>query len=203
MEDRSNPIPPSATDSLGRSVGILRNFSQCSDNFLLNIKNSLCLEMELHELKACRDSYSRSKRNDISLSTLYLFDGIVKGAKKLSVNKAIDNAFFVGLDIFDTYKDMFEKHCLLCGEDISPLSLNSAANVGPRYMSMIGLPCQGKNEFPSFLEENTAFSIILPTAEMSLEEYELLIKKLVFEQDIYERYQVAAKEKVLEKKSEK
>lgn len=187
MEDLANMTNSVPTDSLGRYVGLFRNFSRCSDNFLLDIKSSLGLGMDVSELKLCRSSYLKSMRNDISLSALYLFDEIVKGAKQLSQNQTIADVFFGDKDLIDTYNDLFEKHCLLCGENISPLSLTSAATVASRYMSMIGLPPKAQRTEVSFLEENTAFSIILPTDELSSKEYEPLVKKLIFEQDITDR----------------
>ena len=187
MEDLADMTYSVPTDSLGRRVGLLRNFSRCSDKFLLDIKTSLGLEMSISELSLCRSSYANARKNDISLSTLYLFDEIAKGAKQLSQNQTITDVFFGDKDMLDTYNDLFEKHCLLCGEDISPLSLTSAASVASKYMSMIGLRSQLGNTEASFLEENTAFSIILPTDDISFEEYEALVKKLIFEQDISEK----------------
>lgn len=187
MEDILDMTYTVPTDSLGRQVGLFKNFSRCSDDFLLKIKNSMSLSMELAQLKLCRDSYLKNRRSDINLSTLYLFDEIVKAAKMLAQNQTIENLFFSDRDMFDTYKDLFEKHSLLCGEKISPLSLGSAAAVGSKYMSMIGLPTKERVEPSSFLPENTVFSIVLPSVDISPEEYDLLVKQLIFDDEIADR----------------
>ena len=181
MENAQKTIPASADfpkDSLGRRIGIVKNFSVYSNKMLEGMRGDLGLFMSHSDLVFCRNHYSRQGTSDITLGELYLLDELVKASRGFAKNAAVTELLTDNDDLRETYSDFFEKYSNLYGDDPLPPSLESAAGTCSEYLYKIGayrkdtkqpheLSANEKLSLKlSSITENTAFVMITPQADM-------------------------------------
>lgn len=181
MENAQKIIQASADfpkDSLGRRIGIVKNFSAYSNKMLEGMRGDLGLFMSHSDLVFCRNHYSRQGTSDITLGELYLLDELVKASRGFAKNAAVTELLTDNDDLRDTYSDFFQKYANLYGDDPLPPSLESAAGACSEYLYKIGVYRKAPKQphelstdekfslKPSSITENTAFAMITPQAEM-------------------------------------
>lgn len=187
------------TDSLGRRVGLVKNFSRLDDGALLSLKSTYMLSMSLDELTTCRDICAKHGSKEMSISALYLLDELVSEAKKDQKNIAISSFNTDSKDIFETYEDLIKRYSAIQRKTKTMLPLSDAFEVASEYMALTGKPssklprlsdislADGEKIYPISSEScknsaffsDTVFALITPTRAMSEEEYVALTESFI------------------------
>ena len=187
------------TDSLGRRVGLVKNFSRLDDGALLSLKSTYMLSMSLDELATCRDICAKHGSKEMSISALYLLDELASESKKDPKNIAISSFSTDSKDIFETYEDLIKRYSAIQRKSKTMLPISDAFDVASDYAALTGKPVptlprlsdisleDGKKIYPVASEScknavffsDTVFALISPTREMSDEEYLALAESFI------------------------
>ncbi len=187
------------TDSLGRKMGLVKNFSRLDNAALLSLKETYMLSMTLDELVMCKNIAAKNGTTEMSISALYLLDELIADVKKDPKNIAISSFSTDSKEIFETYEDLIKRYSVISRKSKAMLPLADAFEVAAEYASLTGktvpaLPrlCgitkyDGTRLYPlsnenyknaSFLSD-TVFALITPTREMSNTEYDSVVEDFI------------------------
>lgn len=162
------------TDSRGRRVAIVKNFSAYTDKMLSAMIEDLDLFMSVRDLAFCRDHWAHRGISNVTLSEIYLLDELVMRSRCTVWNSAVAELLSDNIDLRDTYSDLYKKYQYLYGDKVRPLSLEMAANICTEYLYKIGAYDKSEKNTRKLsaeekltlklhtIAENTAFTLITP-----------------------------------------
>jgi len=127
------------TDSLGRRMGVLADFSSLTPASCQQLIEELGLSMTVSELMFCAQYYGKHKERHPTMSELYLLDEIIKAPKPLHTSVGVGKLSIYDRDIAETYRDLMEK-CQVLGSPKRSLTFEENASVASMYLSRIGIP---------------------------------------------------------------